>query len=86
MHKLPHEGPPDDFGNLLADIEAEAKAEGTEAELGEMRREFSRAENWRWPERPIDESPTAPGQRPEPVRLAFRRFLAAGDPYRKEQQ
>lgn len=23
-------------------------------------------------------------ERPEPVRLAFRRFLAGGDPYRKE--
>lgn len=31
----------DDFKNLIEDIEAEAKAEGTEAELHEMRREFS---------------------------------------------
>lgn len=31
----------DDFKNLIEDIEAEAKAEGTEDELREMRREFS---------------------------------------------
>lgn len=31
----------DDFKNLIEDIEAEAKAEGSEAELREMRREFS---------------------------------------------
>jgi len=30
-----------DFRNLIEDIEAEAKAEGTEDELREMRREFS---------------------------------------------
>jgi hypothetical protein len=31
----------DDFRRLIEEIEAEAKAEGTEAELREMRREFS---------------------------------------------
>lgn len=31
----------DDFKNLIEDIEADAKAEGSEAELREMRREFS---------------------------------------------
>lgn len=31
----------DDFKNLIEDIEAEAKAEGSEAELRELRREFS---------------------------------------------
>lgn len=31
----------DDFNNLIEEIEAEAKAEGTEAELREMRRGFS---------------------------------------------
>lgn len=31
----------DDFRRLIEEIEAEAKAEGTEAELREMRSEFS---------------------------------------------
>ena len=31
----------DDFKNLIENIEAEAKAEGSEAELREMRRDFS---------------------------------------------
>jgi hypothetical protein len=31
----------DDFRRLIEEIEAEAKAEGTEVELCEMRREFS---------------------------------------------
>lgn len=33
----------DDFKNLIEAIEAEVKAEGSEAELREMRREFSLA-------------------------------------------
>lgn len=33
----------DDFRKLIEDIEAEARAEGTEGELREMRREFSSA-------------------------------------------
>lgn len=38
-----------------------------------------RAESWTWPAR--HDAPGIAG--PEPVRLAFRRYLSAGDPYRE---